>query len=57
MQQLTDTLTNFSRMQLETNCAHAKNGRMREVGWRARCDGAWLAGWSFVCAMKAHGSQ
>jgi hypothetical protein len=36
MQQLTDTLPNFSRIQLETNCAHGSNGRMREVGWRAR---------------------
>jgi hypothetical protein len=34
MQQFTDTLLNFSRMQLETNYAHVSNGRMR--GWAGR---------------------
>jgi hypothetical protein len=43
MQQLTDTLTNFSRVQMETNCAHARNRRMWEVGWRPGYGGAWLA--------------
>eukprot|EP00267_Zea_mays_P048500 XP_020401071.1 glycine-rich cell wall structural protein 1-like [Zea mays] len=32
----------------ETNCTQARNGRMREVGWRARCGDAWLAGWGFL---------
>jgi hypothetical protein len=57
MQQLTDTLPNFSRMQLEINCNHARNVRMREVGCWARCSGAWLAGWGFLYAMEAQGSQ
>jgi hypothetical protein len=26
MEQLTDMLSNFSRMQIETNCPHARNG-------------------------------
>jgi hypothetical protein len=56
MQQLTDTLPNLSRMQLETNCALARNGRMREVSWRARYSGAWLAGWGFLYAMEAQSS-
>jgi hypothetical protein len=43
MQQLTDTLLNFLCMQIEINYVHARNGRMREVGWRPGCGGAWLA--------------
>jgi hypothetical protein len=31
-------------MQMETNCAHARNGRMREVGWRSGC-GPVVHGW------------
>jgi hypothetical protein len=54
MQQLTNTLPNFSRMQLETNSVLARNGRMWEVSWRG---GAWLAGWGFLYAMKAQSSQ
>jgi hypothetical protein len=41
---LTNTLPNFPCMQMEINCAHARNVRMREVGWRTNYDGAWLAG-------------
>jgi hypothetical protein len=38
-----DTLPNFLCMQMEIKYVHARNGRMREVGWRPGCGGAWLA--------------
>jgi hypothetical protein len=44
MQQLIGILPNFSRMQMETKCAHVSNGHMREVGSWPGCGGAWLAG-------------
>jgi hypothetical protein len=44
MYHLTDIFPNFSCRQMETNYAHVRNGRMRKVGWRPGCDGAWLAG-------------
>jgi hypothetical protein len=58
MQQLTDTckewthanenIDNFSRVQMKTNCTHARNGRMREVGWCLGYGDAWLAGASYM---------
>jgi hypothetical protein len=53
--QIMDTLSNFSRMQMETNYVHARNGRMREVGWRPSYDGALLAGAS--CMLWKHGAH
>jgi hypothetical protein len=46
MHQLTDTLPNFSCMQMETNYVHARNGHMHEVGWGQVVHG-WL--WLPLC--------
>jgi hypothetical protein len=59
MHELTDTLPNFSRMQIETNYAHARNVTHMGGGLASRlvrwC-GGWLAGASCIL-LEAHGSQ
>jgi hypothetical protein len=56
MQQLMDTLSNFSRMQMKTNCVYTRNG-MHVGGVLAARLVRWcgVAGWSLLYPIRSTG--